>query len=80
MAEEPGGLQSMSCERVGHDLVTEQQQHTKYATFNHFKLDSTAAFRTFTALRDHHHCIVLEYSPSLEGNRIPSSSHLSFLP
>ena len=25
-AEEPGGLQSMGLQRVGHDLVTEQQQ------------------------------------------------------
>ena len=24
--EEPGGLQSMGSQRVGHDLVTEQQQ------------------------------------------------------
>ena len=40
MAEEPGGLQSMGCQRVGHDLVTKQQQHAKHAAFNHFKLDS----------------------------------------
>ena len=26
-AEEPGGLQSMGSQRVGHDLVTKQQQH-----------------------------------------------------
>ena len=25
--EEPGGLQSTGLQRVGHDLVTEQQQH-----------------------------------------------------
>ena len=25
--EEPGGLQSMRLQRVGHDLVTKQQQH-----------------------------------------------------
>ena len=26
--EEPGGLQSMGLQRVRHNLVTEQQQHT----------------------------------------------------
>ena len=26
-AEEPGGLQFMGSQRVGHDLVTKQQQH-----------------------------------------------------
>ena len=25
--EEPGGLQSMGSQRVGHDLATKQQQH-----------------------------------------------------
>ena len=25
--EEPGGLQSMGSQRVGHDLMTERQQH-----------------------------------------------------
>ena len=28
--EEPGGLQSMGSARVGHDLVTKQQQHIQY--------------------------------------------------
>ena len=28
--EEPGGLQSMGSQRVGHDLVTKQQQHGLY--------------------------------------------------
>ena len=27
-AEEPGGLQSMGSQRVGHDLVTKQQKHS----------------------------------------------------
>ena len=27
--EEPGGLQTMGSQRVGHDLVTEQQQQRK---------------------------------------------------
>ena len=27
--EEPGGLQSMGSQRVGHDLVSKQQRHTK---------------------------------------------------
>ena len=27
LTEEPGGLQCMGSQRVGHDLVTEQQQH-----------------------------------------------------
>ena len=26
--EEPGGLQSMGLQRIGHDLVTEQQQES----------------------------------------------------
>ena len=26
--EEPGGLQSMGSQKVGHDLATEQRQHT----------------------------------------------------
>ena len=26
--EEPGGLQSLGSQRVGHDLVTKQQHHT----------------------------------------------------
>ena len=28
--EEPGGLQSMGSQRVGHDLATKQQQHGLY--------------------------------------------------
>ena len=28
--EEPGGLQSMGSQRVGHDLVTKQQQRFRY--------------------------------------------------
>ena len=31
--EEPGRLQSMGSQRVGHDLVTEQQQHQIQAIF-----------------------------------------------
>ena len=27
--EEPGGLQSMRSQRVGHDLATKQQQHSE---------------------------------------------------
>ena len=27
--EEPGGLQSVRLQRVGHNLVTQQQQHTQ---------------------------------------------------
>ena len=36
--EEPGGLQSMGSERVGHNLVTKkQQQYTKKKVMNHFQ-------------------------------------------
>ena len=31
--DEPGGLQSMESQRVGHDLATEQQQHI-YILYN----------------------------------------------
>ena len=30
--EEPGGLQSMGPQSVGHDLATKQQQHVPYLT------------------------------------------------
>ena len=30
--EEPGGLQSMGLQRVGHDLATEQQQQPGFLT------------------------------------------------
>ena len=33
--EEPGGLQSMGSQRVGHDLTTEQQQVTNMQVFMH---------------------------------------------
>ena len=33
--EEPGGLQSMGSQRVGHDLTTEQQQETNMQLFMH---------------------------------------------
>ena len=32
--EEPGGLQSMGLQRVGHNLATKQQQHTKQHRFS----------------------------------------------
>ena len=32
--EEPGGLQSMGLQRVGHNIATKQQQHTKEHCFN----------------------------------------------
>ena len=36
--EEPGGLQSIGSERVGHNLVTKkQQQYTKKKVMNHFQ-------------------------------------------
>ena len=31
--EEPGGLQSMGSQRVGHDRATEQQEHYKFLLF-----------------------------------------------
>ena len=34
--EEPGGLQSMGSQRVGHDLVTKQQQRNGYSTNKKF--------------------------------------------
>ena len=33
--EEPGGLQSMGHKRVGHDLVTKQQQQHVYLQLGH---------------------------------------------
>ena len=38
--EEPGGLQSIRLQRVGHDLATEQQQHVLFCFvfFCNFKL------------------------------------------
>ena len=30
MEDEPGGLQSMGSQRVGHDLVTKQQQQPQH--------------------------------------------------
>ena len=35
--EEPGGLQSMGSQRVGHDLVTSQLHDTKFGTNLYFK-------------------------------------------
>ena len=34
--EEPGGLQSMASQRVGHDLATEQQQQIPPTQFSNF--------------------------------------------
>ena len=31
--EEPGGLQLLGLQRIGHDLVTEQQQQYVFSTF-----------------------------------------------
>ena len=45
--DEPGGLQSMGCKRVRHDLVTEQQQHINIYNgilLSHFKKDETMPF------------------------------------
>ena len=40
--EEPGGLQSIGCKRVGHDLAAEQQwTDTKASTLGHLILSST---------------------------------------
>jgi len=34
--QEPEGLQSMEFQRVGHDLVTQQQQETSQCHFHNF--------------------------------------------
>ena len=33
-AEEPGGLQSMGLQKIGHDLVTKQQQSSLVTAFS----------------------------------------------
>ena len=38
--EEPGRLQSMRVQRVGHDLATKQQQY-KYITVSHYCISET---------------------------------------
>ena len=35
--EEPGGLQSMESQRVGHDWVTNTQHSLKFSLFNYYK-------------------------------------------
>ena len=37
--EEPGGLQSMGSQRVGHDWATEQQQQQNVNEYKHVRID-----------------------------------------
>ena len=47
--EEPGGLQSMGSQRLGHDLATERRQEGK-VSFHKFKVG-----RLISINHDHHH-------------------------
>ena len=40
--KEPGGLQSIRCQRVGHDLMTKQQQKWKEAKVMPFSITTAA--------------------------------------
>ena len=44
--EEPGGLQSIGSQKVGHDLVTKQQQQPYFYFFSHLFINGTLNFKT----------------------------------
>ena len=77
LTEEPCGLQSQSCKRVGHNLATKQQQQTKYShqgccqSTNMSSLNTELACAKFALGSLHQHFTEL---PSNERTNLNSES------